>query len=180
MLEKGVHHGSRIAVLSRNHTTMLIVLQACAKIGAITVPLNSRLAATELLYIVENSQPDLLFYEDLFEDLLTPEIQTASNELVIFGAQKPIESVLVGYTTELPPQQVSEQDPYVIIYTSGTTGKPKGVVITHQNLEFVARNFAVELSVQLYDRFFLPTPLFHISGIMFTAFDGSRYDLNPT
>ncbi|TCS93840.1 class I adenylate-forming enzyme family protein [Hazenella coriacea] len=164
----GVQHGDRVAVLSRNHSTMLLVMFACAKIGAIMVPLNSRLAANELSWIVQNCEAKVLFYEDLFECLVTNELQTFLQHLIRFSAARTVQSFLHTFSEQPLETKTSEEDPVIMIYTSGTTGKPKGVVIAHENLTFVCQNFAVELDVRQYDRFLLPTPLFHISGVMFS------------
>lgn len=165
--ELGVNPGDRIAVLSRNHSAVPIILFASAKIGAITVPLNSRLSSSELSWIINNCEAKVLFYEDNFDLLVNQEIHSSMDHLISFGSHRSIESIGFSYPTEFIHTSINESDTFIIIYTSGTTGNPKGVMISHRNLIFVSRNFAIDLDIQLYDRFLLPTPLFHISGIMF-------------
>jgi fatty-acyl-CoA synthase len=119
-----VGRGDRVALLSRGCSQAFEVMYACARIGAIFVPLNIRLSDAELTALVSDAEPAVLVGE---RELLSRAI----------AAGTPALSWEDGYEQALAASDAAEpvlldaDDPWVIIYTSGTTGQPKGVVVTH-------------------------------------------------
>jgi fatty-acyl-CoA synthase len=123
----GVRSGDRVAVLALNRVETLEALFACAKLLAVLVPLNYRLTAPELAYIIGDCAPQVLLYEPEFEALVGPLHEAAPVPHALAIAQRGYEQALaqaqatLGATEGFDPEQ-----PLLIIYTSGTTGHHKG------------------------------------------------------
>ena len=157
---QGVQPGDRIAMIARNTPAHFELLFGCAKAGAIFLPVNWRLSAREIASILADGGPALLIVEDDLRSLLT---ETASPPATIELAAYPAwrDAGAAGDDGRHP----SPDDPLLILYTSGTTGLPKGAVLSHDNLSYLAW-MAQELwgftssSVNL-----VAGPLFHIGGI---------------
>ncbi|OZM58374.1 long-chain fatty acid--CoA ligase [Lottiidibacillus patelloidae] len=154
--ENGVAKGDRIALLSSNHICYFDLLFACSKIGAIFVPLNWRLAKEELSYILQDCTPTLLFYHSDFSEVVT--FLNVNRTININKA------ILEGKKSYLKVN-VIQSDPAAIIYTGGTTGKPKGVVLTHQNIHCNAVNTVVSWQLKDSDTTAVFLPMFHTGGL---------------
>lgn len=163
-----VKKGDRIAVLSQNREEYFITYFACAQLGLVVVPLNIRLTAKELVFQIKDSGSKVIFYEreqkKLFEEL---------NQLVLFESAHNFED---DYDSFICNQQynysatINENDPYIICYTSGTTGRPKGAVLTQENMLWNALNNKIALDITSSDNCLVLLPLFHIGGIGLFAF----------
>jgi len=153
----GVSHGDRIAWYGLNHPDVFTLLFACAKIGAILVPLNWRLAEPEVAAIVANCTPTLLFYDDHFAEqaLALPNVQTISiNEAVI-----PASSWHNG------PDNEKKEESTSLVYTSGSTGLPKGALLSQKSLMSNARMSIDAHSMTPDDTVLVMLPLFHVGGM---------------
>lgn len=170
LLERGCEPGERIGFLCKNHDQFVTAFFAVAKMGAISVPLNWRLQAAELDYILADSKVSVLVYDSNFastaEQLTT--IDSFHTIVQIGGSgsrQIDFESALLGKSTEEPDIVIGDDESAVIMYTSGTTGWPKGAMISHNNF-FAASVGAVKtLDWRYRDRFLSITPVFHIGGL---------------
>lgn len=165
----GVGPGDRVAVLARNSIAWYEVMLAVARIRAVLVGVNFRLAATEVAAILEDAEPTMVFVGEEHAHLVLP----ASN-VVVLGAEferwlgsteerspAPVAGVAAG--SELAGQP--EPDDVVLhIYSSGTTGMPKGAMITNANLSWTPKmgREVYEMSPESVN--LLTSPLFHIGG----------------
>lgn len=156
--------GARIAMLSRNSAAMLIVQQACIRTGAIFVPLNWRLAAPEIAFLLEDAEPSLLIHEELFRDLLPA---GGCPRLVIGEARDELAEAMatcvpagIGEGRRLDPDA-----PITILYSSGTTGKPKGAVVSLLNAFTGALGLALATNASMTGTLLLDMPLFHTAGL---------------
>ncbi|MFH1080206.1 MAG: long-chain fatty acid--CoA ligase [Pseudomonadota bacterium] len=172
--ECGVVKGERVAALMLNSSEFLEIFFACAKTGAIMVPVNFRLAAPELIYILRDSAPRALVYSADFAEKVKA-IKAAGLPLSRYfshGAENITDDPsLAGFVAQFPesePEQVSEitlDDPLFVMYTSGTTGDPKGAILSHGNILFGAINSLVGYGVDKTYKSLVVAPLFHIGGL---------------
>jgi fatty-acyl-CoA synthase len=170
--ELGIRQGDRVSILAQNSVVYLDLFYGLAKIGAIFAPLNWRLVARELAYIVNDCTPRVLIvgpdYVPVAEELL-PQVQV-EHVLTVEGAQLDgarsyEDAVLRAPDTEPERPALDSETPYAILYTSGTTGLPKGAVIPHRQILYNCLNTSA--SWGLSDRDVSPvfTPLFHAGGL---------------
>ncbi|CAM5205827.1 2-succinylbenzoate--CoA ligase OS=Ureibacillus acetophenoni OX=614649 GN=menE PE=3 SV=1 [Ureibacillus acetophenoni] len=160
--------GDRIAILSQNRAEYFITYFAIAQLGLIAVPLNIRLSASELAYQIQDSGAKAIIYEKEQEALYKQ-----LNDLVHFESSQIFEGGFSSFSTkkvEVDFEINSSEDPYIICYTSGTTGKPKGAVLTQENMFWNALNNQYALDLTSSDRCLVILPLFHIGGIGLFAF----------
>ena len=157
----GVAAGERVAFLAGNTTDTFEALFACAKLTAILVPLNWRLAVPELQFIVNDCRPQVLMYSDEFAaaaaELDTPVKLRLGDDYT--AAKVSANPAAIG------PVTATHDDPWAILYTSGTTGHPKGAICTHGMFFWNAINIghAVGLTSKSTNLNVLPT--FHSGGL---------------
>jgi fatty-acyl-CoA synthase len=169
----GVRHGDRVAFLDLNHPYFLLTLFAAAKLGAIHVPLNFRLTAPELSFIIGDAGVHTLVHGEAFAgivDRIRGEIPC--RQLVSTTARPGVhglDSLLLGQSGDALDSQVSTDDVAVIMYTSGTTGRPKGAMLTHGNLLWNNINAFLAYDSSGDDVTLVCAPLFHIGGLNVTT-----------
>lgn len=155
----GVKHGQRVAWLGLNHELQLVALVACARLGAIFMPLNFRLAVPELQQVLDDAAPSLLVHDDAHlqtaQALQGPGLQRTQLENLIATASP----------RGLPLPIVHGDHPLLLVYTSGTTGQAKGAVHTQAALlaNAGAGNWAHAFVPG--DKVLSTLPLFHVGGL---------------
>lgn len=167
--EQQIGRGDRIAILCKNNQHFVTMFYAAAKTGSVTVPLNWRLTAPELSYILADCEASFLLYDGEFGHLVE---QLRKDSLVRTfirvggaGADIEFEKALAGRRMEEPGAVSGGEDAAVIMYTSGTTGRPKGAILTHNNLFWVSIGLTYTIDWRIGDRFLSVAPLFHIGGL---------------
>ncbi|WP_326758447.1 long-chain fatty acid--CoA ligase [Streptomyces phaeochromogenes] len=162
--DSGVRRGDRIAYLGPNHPSYLETLFAAGTLGAVFVPLNTRLAAPELAYQLTDSGAKALVYGPSFAGLVAglpgnSDVRT----YVEVGAE--YDQLLGAASGEAIDEPVTADDTCIIMYTSGTTGRPKGAMLTHGNLTWNAVNVLVDQDLIADERALVSAPLFHTAGL---------------
>ncbi|TAK86191.1 MAG: long-chain fatty acid--CoA ligase [Betaproteobacteria bacterium] len=147
---RGVRQGDAVAYLGLNHPAALVLVFACARLGAMFVPLNWRLAPPELARVVADCPPRVLLVEAAF-----------SNTLPGGTDIKALES----NDAEAPAPVGTEEMPLLLCYTSGSTGAPKGVVLPQRALFWNAVNSTHMHDLTSADRILTTLPLFHVGGL---------------
>jgi len=168
---QGYQPGDHIAILAFNCIEYYEILFALAKAGMVAVPVNFRLKAEEIVYVVNHGDAKALIYESCFRDILRP-VRSEFDQVtgyVVFGGERAAgdadyEDLLAASSPVDPEVEVSETTTWYIGYTSGTTGRPKGAMRSHRsNILLVSNSFYVEQeSVSL-----LIMPIFHFNSISF-------------
>ncbi|MBI1243687.1 MAG: AMP-binding protein [Alphaproteobacteria bacterium] len=147
----GVGHGERVALLSTNNPDYLALLFACARLGAMLVPLNWRLAPAEIAQILDDAEPRQFICERALaaaaegrSPLWLEEIDAQGGDLMSAG---------------------SPADPVLLVYTSGTTGRAKGAILTQEALAWNAVNSQHMHDMTAADRILTFLPMFHVGGL---------------
>lgn len=163
LTEKGIKRGDRIALVVKNNEDFVTSFFGAAKLGIITVPINWRLQAKEILYILENSEPSLLVYDEVFAETIKDVLEQKTIDSIVSGSDS-FDKVLDPYDIEEPETASEGDDIVLIMYTSGTTGKPKGAMISHTNLLSASIGMSHVIDWWFGDRFLSVAPFFHIGG----------------
>jgi fatty-acyl-CoA synthase len=156
----GVGQGERVAVVSHNATRLLELMYAVPSSGRVCVPVNFRLRAEEVDYIVRQSGASALFVDpELDEPLKTVQ---ARHRFVLGGETD--EHVMRFDVVPRAWSDPQEDATATINYTSGTTARPKGVQITHRNIWVNAMSFGMHLRLWERDVYLHTLPMFHANG----------------
>ncbi|MCU1355009.1 MAG: acyl-CoA synthetase (AMP-forming)/AMP-acid ligase [Acidimicrobiales bacterium] len=160
----GVAQGDRVAIVSHNSARLLTSFFGVSGSGRILVPVNFRLAAEEVRYIVEHSGASVLLVDPEVEEVLG---DVKAQHRFTIGSESDAE--LFGmdgtlYDVEPEPWTPDEDATAVINYTSGTTARPKGVQQTHRSLWLNATTFGWQTGVNDRDVFLHTLPMFHCNG----------------
>ena len=167
LARRGVGKGDRVGILMKNRLEAAWTMLATLKLGAISVPLNFRLLARELLPMLEDCAPRVVVTESDLAGLLEPAAQalgfdifaTDTSDLPAFGT-------LLAEDGPAPPGELSDEDAAFICYTSGTTGVQKGALLTHRSILAVGQSAAVTHGLSWRDRVLAAAPLVYTgSGI---------------
>jgi acyl-CoA synthetase (AMP-forming)/AMP-acid ligase II len=170
----GVRRGDRVAYLGPNHPAFLETLFAAGVLGAVFVPLNTRLAGPEIDYQVADSGATVLVHA-MPSDSPVP-------HRVAVGAQ--YEELLAAAGPEPRDEVVAPDDLCMIMYTSGTTGRPKGAALTHGNITWNSVNVLVDVDLAGDEVTLVVAPMFHTAGLNMTCLPtllkGGRVVLVPS
>jgi len=168
LVSMGMQRGDRVALLDFNSAEYLEVYYAAAKAGFIFVPLNSRLAAPELKYILNDCGAKVLIASKPFFPVLEQlrgQLPSVSS-VVTAGGVGPADTIdyegLAGSGDVTAGVSPAPGDIAQIYYTSGTTGEPKGVCLTYENMGVSAIDSAIGLGLDWCDSWLHSAPLFHL------------------
>jgi long-chain acyl-CoA synthetase len=166
----GVKKGDGIGIFSWNCLEYTDVYGAAMKGGFIISPLNPRLQARELEYMINYSGVNTLFVgRELIEMVsqLRPHFPNVKNYISLETSAPGMifyNDLLLAHSEEEPDVRMKEEDPFLILYTSGTTGEPRGALYTEgRNIENT-RTKAIQLGIEAGDKHIMVLPLFHVGG----------------
>lgn len=173
LLEMGLKKGDHIATLLYNCVEYAELIYALPKAGFVMVPLNYRLVAKELLYLLENSEASALIYDSEIAETvgeMRPKLDGVKHYILIdhkrdFKAEAHrYEDIIKNYPTTEISVPIQEDDVAYIFYTSGTTGRPKGAMLTHKNIITNLFNMLFELQPNPGDKILNVPPMYHCAG----------------
>jgi len=176
LLAMGLKKGDKVAVLMENSIEIVEIFLATAKTGLVIVPVNFRLTAKDVAYILDNSDAGAVIVDAEFAptlDAAKADLSSiAPDRCVAVGVPLPgylaYEELLADACEDEPAAAVAPKDPWILIYTSGTTGRPKGVVRSHEShIAFYLIN-AVDFGFDERDVCLNVMPLCHINSTFFT------------
>jgi fatty-acyl-CoA synthase len=170
---RGVGFGDRVLILMLNRTEFIESFLAANKLGAIAVPVNFRMTPPEISFLVSDCQARVVITEAVLATVATAVrgIDPTLETVVVAGAGTDDEGIgyddLISEPGDAPqPVDIPDDSPALIMYTSGTTGRPKGAVLTHNNIAGQAMTNLFTISPDInHDVGFIGVPLFHIAGI---------------
>ena len=165
----GVGRGDRIAILAANHPDYLVLLYACARLGALLVPLNWRLAVPEQLFILADASVKALLLQDAFAALAAllhekhPDVRIV--RLAEDAGRDTFDDLLAQGRGDERNPHVDMTSPLLLVYTSGTTGRPKGAVLRQEALFWNAVMSQHMHDLTAGDHVLTVLPLFHVGGL---------------
>ena len=198
--DRGVAKGDRVAYLGENHPAFLETLFACGTLGAIFVPLNTRLAPPEIQFQLQDCGARALVHAQSLSELATHgAVGTAVERFVVVEARdgspaaagnpsrsalvEDFEAVVASGADLSIDEPVALDDAAVILYTSGTTGRPKGALLTHGNITWNCINVIVDFDFSSADVALMISPMFHVAsltmGVLPTILKGGTVILEP-
>ncbi|WP_125098623.1 acyl-CoA synthetase [Leucobacter chromiireducens] len=169
--QHGIRPGEAVAYLGENSPEFLSALFACAQLGAVFVPVNTRLAPPEIAHVLGDSGARAVINGPEFTELLSPiaaELGIAhrfqlghEDHPEARSLSRLLEASIGGHVDAA----VTLDDPAAILYTSGTTGKAKGAVLSHGNLTWVSINTVIDYDIVSSDVALMISPLFHAAAL---------------
>ncbi|MBR9982013.1 MAG: AMP-binding protein [Desulfatitalea sp.] len=181
----GVRKGDRIGVIGKNCLPYYVLYGAAAALGAILVPVNWRLSATEMVYILNDSEARVVFADNDDPETVTAVRAGLADQVAFYNLQPTAgpwaelpETDVPG--SGLPQEDVSSEDGLVIIYTAAVSGHPRGALLSHGNLLSANIQMMHLLGLTADDVHLNPLPLFHIAGLgmAFCAFHAGVKTVN--
>ncbi|HEV7267190.1 MAG TPA: AMP-binding protein [Falsiroseomonas sp.] len=185
LLRLGVRRGEHVAVCMGNRIEWAVTFFAAARIGAVTVPVNTRFKSAELEYCLEQSDAVALVVADRFLGIdfiamlraICPGLDTALPSpalpklrcVVVLGedvpaAALPFAALMQAADNTSVADPPAPDDPVLIQYTSGTTSFPKGAMLTHDGMLRDAWHVANRLGLDPHSRYYSARPLYHVAG----------------
>jgi long-chain acyl-CoA synthetase len=172
----GVGRGDRVAVLMLNCHRYLELYYACARMGAVIVPVNIRLALPEIAFILNDSEATLLLVDQTFASVASQRDRFPGVLQIIYTGPGTSEApagllhyehlVQQGTTIHTSADQaVGEDELYGLFYTGGTTGRAKGVMLSHRNITSKAMHIIMACGLTLHEVYLHASPMFHLSDL---------------
>lgn len=173
----GIAQGDRVALLLMNGVEFVESFFALAKIGAVVVPVNWRLTAQELSFILKDAGAETLIYGHDFSEVVTElhdrgRAATDIDRWIEVGQAErrapfadDYDTMLADSSDEEPTIGARDDDLLFIMYTSGTTGLPKGAMHTHATVLWATFTIKATADIRFADRYTIALPLFHVGAL---------------
>ena len=176
LLGLGLAKGDRVAILAYNCIEWCEIYAATAKAGLVALPVNFRLTAKEIQFIVGNAEAAAMIVQDELVGLVEEvreDLGIKADRYIHFGTRprppgyRGYEDFLGAARGHEPEQHVALSDPWTLMYTSGTTGNPKGVVRSHRSAVLLSMVTEIELGLHRTDSALLVMPMCHANSLNF-------------
>jgi len=181
----GIGKGDRIGVLSKNNLEYFLLYGAAAALGAIVIPVNWRLSADEVCFILNDGSPKMVFADQEYQPLIRGMKNKLSSVQSYCGLGPGGEgmtdlSSLLGNPEDLKPVAVSTDDGFVIIHTAAVAGRPRGALLSHGNVLLANLHFDYLMNLTSSDVHLSFLPLFHVGGLFMAtaAFHAGALNIN--
>src|SRR5690625_761072 len=178
--DRGVARGDRVAYLGENSQEFLETLFAVNTLGAVFVPINTRLASPEVRFVLDDSGATMLIVSSSLESLaiaglrgthvrhlvkVEEGLRSSTHEVDEDVNDEEFEALIASGEPHHPEVQVDHADLAIILYTSGTTGNPKGAMLTHGNLIWNAFNVLTVFDITSHEIALMIAPMFHVASL---------------
>lgn len=164
----GLAAGDRVAFLAENSVECFVLIGASARLGAIAVPLNWRLTASELAGILADCRPSMLFADEATRPAAEEALRECGLKLELRLLATLGDSDAVGRLQAPLPPEPGSLNALLLIYTAAVAGKPRGATISHGNLLAASVQLSLGVDFGPDDIFLANLPLFHIMGAGFS------------
>src|SRR5437868_13480729 len=169
----GVVRGDRVAVLMLNCHRYLELYYACARMGAVIVPLNIRLARPEIIFILNDSESKVLVVDKTFAPYATGRDTFPTVESIVYCGNETPEGMINyddvvskgSHMQESVDQEMEDDDLAGLFYTGGTTGRAKGVMLSHKNVMSNAFNALIAFGYTNQDKRLHAAPMSNIADV---------------
>jgi fatty-acyl-CoA synthase len=188
LASRNVSTGDRVAYLGENEPSFLETFFAVTALGAIFVPLNTRLAAPEIAFALDDSGAVLLVHAGAMSEVAEQACaEVRGLHRVVVGAPassaEAFEDIIDTAPADHVERPVALSDTAMILYTSGTTGRPKGAAISHENVTWNCYNVLVDYDLTSDDVALMISPMFHVAsltmGVLPALLKGATVILEP-
>jgi acyl-CoA synthetase (AMP-forming)/AMP-acid ligase II len=155
LLKRGLQRGDRVAILSANRAEFLLTFLGTMQAGLVSVPVNWKLPAETVAYVVKDCDARLVIGDDARLPLAPDSVPKISfdKNFVAFLDEAPFTSIAM-----------KPEEPAMFLYTSGSTGRPKGVVLSHYS-HLWAMSMRARRPVPIGQRSLVAAPLYHMNGL---------------
>lgn len=160
--DRGVGPGDRVAYLGFNAITFAETMFAVARLGAVFLPVNTRLAPAELAYVLADSDACLLIHQPDFGELVAT--AAPDHERVVVAPDGSYDGLILDDDSPVDVP-VGADDLFMLQYTSGTSGRPKGVMLTHGNVIWNVMNLLVDVDLLSDEVALVTAPMFHTAAL---------------
>ena len=171
LADLGVGFGDRVATLQVNTSAVVEAALATAKLDGVFVPLNFRVKADELTFMLNDAGPGVLLvgsrYLDLVESIL-PDLKSVKHIVALegqHGSWPSYDDLVAGGSPEERFPTADDEDLAVLMFTAGTTGFPKGVMLTHNSFSSYILANVEPADPEIEEKNLLTVPLYHIAGL---------------
>ncbi len=166
--QRGIQQGDRVALLLLNGHEFAEIVFACWDIGAVVVPLNYRLAAEELIFIINDAECVAMITDDVMLPLaaaMRPRLEGIQHYIATVQAEgfENYEDLLANSSSIFTTPEITEHDLAGLFYTSGTTGLPKGVMLSHRNLWTNLLHSLAAIPPREGEVYMHAAPMFHLA-----------------
>ena len=170
----GVEPGDRVAALLPNGVPFCLAAFAALELGALLVPLSTKLRRDELRFLLGDAAPRVLLADPAFHDEIEPLRAELPGVVHVLSGASPapgtlsLDDLLGGppWTGAAPAGATADDAPALLLYTSGTTGRPKGAVATHGNVVHSCLSFERLYDLRDGERSLVVVPLVHVTGLI--------------
>jgi len=178
----GIQRQDKISFLMKNTVEFPLLYYALIKLGAVSIPLNSRYSGPELEFVLNHAETQTLIYDDTFSEIveqIRPKLHYITRFIVHGRLGEGSFELLIEQGKDIAYEtDINRQDEMIYFYTSGTTDDPKGVILSYNNCIASSDMWIRGLGLNETDRIFVTTPLWHCSAT--TAFMLSAGRLGST
>jgi acyl-CoA synthetase (AMP-forming)/AMP-acid ligase II len=164
----GVGREDRIAVLAKNSLEYFLLFGAAGALGAVMLPVNWRLSPDEISFILQDGEPKVLFTDGDSGDAIRSVKERVPSVEAHLELGPGVADLMAN---EGPPaeEEVAADDGFVIIYTAAVAGRPRGALLSHENVLCANMHFNYLMNVAAGDVHLCFLPLFHVGGLFMTA-----------